>query len=507
MTTITDKKQALTLLKDNWSDVDVYFTFSNQLQEDLQVFLLAIEKDRYNKISLPAKFQNADSSTIVQILDKKGLFLKDYPQYQNHDGMVFTAVAQNCDALQYADDSFKSDGNFIRKMMDGTHVGVYSYIFKHVSSELKSDKQLVLDLVSNHKFSSILEYVSEDLKKDKEVVMTALNSERHSIDYISNELKADLKFLKTIKSRYKRDLLRYTSEQWGDNRDFVLEAVKNKDAGYQILFASDRLKKDREIAIEALCSDHLAWTYIKDEFKNDKNYLIEVLPRNPYILANVLPEFKDDKDLVLLAVKTNGYVLEYASDRLKNDREVVLAAIDSEPKSLWMASQAMQENVQVCLGAINKNGVVLEYLPDSMKDNKSVVLAALNSNPAMYEHVSTRLKSDSGILNYIMNNNVNMFKFTPKEFRSDKDNLLDSISKNGLNLRYATFEHKNDPSIVLLAVEQNKEALKYASKEIVDLVGSRPVIKTLELLILNQNLHKNIAQKDMQTNINNKSKL
>lgn len=506
MTKITNKKEAIKLLKDGWSDSDVYFTLSKELQEDFQIFLLAIEKDRYNKIALPDKFKNVDASMVLQILDKKGLFLKDYPQYNQHNGMVIAAVAQNCDALQYADISFRSDPQFIRKMMDGTHIGVYSHIFKYVTPELKNDRQLVLHLVSNHKFSSILEYVSEPLKKDMEIVMTALNSERHSIQYISNELKADIKFIKSIKSRYKKDLLRYTREQWNDDREFVLEAVKNKDAGYQILFASERLKKDREIAVAALSSDYLAYEYIKPQFKNDITFFKEVVLNNPYLLQKALPEFQDDKDLVLLAVKTSGYALEHASERLKNDKEVVLTAIQSEPKSIWMASEKIQENVKMCLEAVSRNGVVLERLPDSIKDNKEVVLAALKTSPAMYEHISSRLKEDGRILNHIMNKSVSMFKFTPKEFRSNKANLLDAINKNGLSLRYGSLEHRNDPNIVLLAVKQNSESEKYIGKELKDIIGKRDTIKALESFILHEALqekiaHKPIAQKTIKTKV------
>lgn len=485
-----EKKRILQAIKDN---NDFYFTLPIEQQEELEIFLMASRGAKYSskKVPLPSKYKNADSATVNSMLQHNGLLLKEFPQYNTYESMVMVAVDESSEALEFADNKFKSDRQFIEKLMKCSNI--YYHVFQHVDPVLRADKDFVLRIMKNPKYSHILTYLSEDLKKDMDVVMTALDSERHAIEYVSDELKADPKFIKIIKGRYKKDLLRYVNKKWGDDKDFVLEAVKNQ--GYQILYASDRLKQDREITLEAISSDEYAFLYIASDFKNDRSLLLEALPRNPRLLKSVSDKFKDDIDLVLKTVNSNGHFLCYASDRLKNNKEVVLTAIKNEPKSIVEASSLLQNDVNLCMEAVTKKGVVFQYLSDEMKDNKEIVLTALQSSSAMYEYVSPRLKNDEEIINGVFEKNAAMFKFMPKEFRGIKENLLNAMSRNGLAIKYATLEHKNDPHIVLLALTQNEKAIEHIGKDLKKMIGRSNPLKAINALILNEKLHNEIPEK------------
>ena len=52
---------------------------------------------------------------------------------------------------------------------------------------------------------------------------------------------------------------------------------------------------------------------------------------------------KNNKEIVLEAVKQNGLALEYASDRLKNNEEIVVTAIKQYESALQFASYRLRQ--------------------------------------------------------------------------------------------------------------------------------------------------------------------
>lgn len=76
-----------------------------------------------------------------------------------------------------------------------------------------------------------------------------------------------------------------------------------KENGLTLQYASDVLKADREIVLEAVKNSGDALEWASDELKADKEIILE-------------------------AVKKNGCSLQYASDELIADREIALTAIE-----------------------------------------------------------------------------------------------------------------------------------------------------------------------------------
>jgi len=88
---------------------------------------------------------------------------------------------------------------------------------------------------------------------------------------------------------------------YGD-REFVLVAVKEN--GSTLQYASDVLKADREIVLEAI--------------RNSRGDALEWASN----------ELKGDREIVLEAVSKYGSNLQYASDKLKADPEIALTALE-----------------------------------------------------------------------------------------------------------------------------------------------------------------------------------
>ena len=83
-------------------------------------------------------------------------------------------------------------------------------------------------------------------------------------------------------------------------RELVLTAIKQK-SGWQLQYASEEIKKDREVVLAAVKKNGYALTYASDELKKDREF-------------------------ILAAVKQDRHALGYASEELQNDPEIRAAA-------------------------------------------------------------------------------------------------------------------------------------------------------------------------------------
>jgi hypothetical protein len=59
--------------------------------------------------------------------------------------------------------------------------------------------------------------------------------------------------------------------------------------------------------------------FASDQLKNDKDVVLEAVKQNDYALYYASEQLKNDKDIVLEAVKQDGDAIRYASDELQND--------------------------------------------------------------------------------------------------------------------------------------------------------------------------------------------
>ena len=105
-------------------------------------------------------------------------------------------------------------------------------------------------------------------------------------------------------------------------------------------------------------------------------------------------ELKADKQVVLEAVKQDGCSLLFASEELKADKQVVLEAVKQDGRALRFASQELKADKEVILEAVKQDGESLEYASPSLRNGglKSHLagLAAAYALPA-YTFLSTFL--------------------------------------------------------------------------------------------------------------------
>ena len=302
---------------------------------------------------------------------------------------------------------------------------------QYASPKLRNEKKFVLDMLNNkkaymvfggeefdgepidEKHVIVLNKVSDRLKNDKDVVFSAMKADCGNIEFISNELKNDKKFiLKLLNSEevnwhgewtfarfgcegLKYSPLYYLSENLRNDKEIALEMIK-KDI-YNLDYVSDTLKNDNDFMLKVLNMDScynwfdsksIAEEFFEKNLENNKNNDV-LLARSNVSFFELTEEQRLDKELALKVLSTNGYQLKYfTSEKIKSDKDIVLAAIHSYDKALKWASNSLKNDPEVVLLAVDRNITNLKYASNRIKNNKEEMLKIFKYSNRFYDEIN-----------------------------------------------------------------------------------------------------------------------
>ena len=92
--------------------------------------------------------------------------------------------------------------------------------------------------------------------------------------------------------------------------------------GYNLQYASDELKNDKEVVLASVNKDGDALEFASDELKNDKEIVLTALAKNLSPLEFASEELKNDKNIIIQAVQINNIALDYVDYRWQGDEEI-----------------------------------------------------------------------------------------------------------------------------------------------------------------------------------------
>jgi hypothetical protein len=97
--------------------------------------------------------------------------------HKNCAELFYSAIEDDPELIEYADDSIKKDRDFVMKLLkeDG-------YIFEFVDESFRSDREVALIALKSSPYEYT--YLSEDLKNDKELVMLAIKFDDYAEFFI-----------------------------------------------------------------------------------------------------------------------------------------------------------------------------------------------------------------------------------------------------------------------------------------------------------------------------------
>ena len=312
------------------------------------------------------------------------------------------------------------------------------------SEILRDDKELVLSAVRYD--CCALEHVSLRLRDDKEVVLTAVEGNGSVLKWASSRLRDDYDVVHAaVVSRGKNrgphcfTPLEYASDRLRDNREIVEAAVsKIPYGGYAFSLASERLRSDKDIALQAFWrSSELKYLkFVSEKLFEDSGFVASFLQRISgrdidlsYFMEHISTKFKCDRDIILLAVQKSGYALEYASTELRGEKEIVMVAVQNQGRALEYASADLRNDKDIVLAAIHNDAFSYSFASDELRDNEEVLLEAMS--------------------NTLSSSAWNPLKVASERLRDNKDVVLKAVKLWGMyGLDWASERLKKDENLL-----------------------------------------------------------
>ena len=415
----------------------------------------------------------AAEAEALEAVKKDGRALKDFPTQQNNPTVVKLAVAQNGQALQYASDELKGDRAIVLAAVS-CDKGAWRAL-SYASSEMKKDREVVTAAVQQN--GSALQFAAPVLKCDRGVVLEAVAQNGSMLKHASGQLRSDRGVVWkacTFNGAFRADLLKYASDELKGDRDFMLEAVKQKYSS--LPYASEQLRGDRDFMLEAVKQDSSALEYASVQLRGDRDLVLEAVKQAGQALQYASDELKGDRAIVLVAVSQRGLAwraLSYASSEMKQDREVVTAAVQQHSSALQFAAPVLKGDRGIVLEAVAQNGSALKHASDQLRSDRGVVLRAVTQNGSALKHASEQLRGDRGVVLEAVTRYGSALEYASEDLRGDRGVVLEAVAQNGSMLKHASQQLSADRDVVLRAVAQNGNALVHASEQ---LRGDRGVV-------------------------------
>lgn len=331
------------------------------------LLLRSCEVNALNSLALKSKqpITQIEKAEFIKCIKEGRLNLQNVPQELRDDrDVVLAAIEKNGLDLQYAAKKFQNDPTIV--------------------------------LVAVKQNGLALEFASEELRNKNEIVIPALCKTLHAFQHVSNRIKNDKEFIDGAMMGLGATVLNYASKEIRNNKDFMLQCVKKK--GLVVMYASDELKKDKEIAAASIISTNgIAIAFLPKEWMSDADFILSLFKQESklgeFVLNKVSSELFSDRNFMRRLVKIKGITLKYASEELRRDKKIVRAAIKQDPQALRYAPKSLRGDSKVVMQVLKRDGTVLEHVSNRFKDDRAFVSVAANQNKAALVHASNRLRS------------------------------------------------------------------------------------------------------------------
>jgi len=185
---------------------------------------------------------------------------------------------------------------------------------------------------------------------DLESTEKILNELRHIANLYEYEIERKLKEI--MKHHY-------------DNKDIVIKCALID--GSIIDQASKRLLNDIDVARAAVLlsmdipnddsTDRYAFKQLSDELKDNKDFVLQAIKNNKSIIELVSQNLINDKDVVIAAGSCGLKVTE----TLKNDREVLIAIAKKDPWFLSEATPDVRKDIEIVCICCRLRPEVIKY--------------------------------------------------------------------------------------------------------------------------------------------------
>lgn len=338
-----------------------------------------------------------------------------------------------------------------------------SDVLKYVREELGNDRGLVLGLLGYG--VDFLEFAGNSIKSDKGVASVAVTIDPTAVRFFAEDIRGDRCLITKCIQRNREGaaIIIYATDSVKSDKRIALEAVRRN--GAVLLHLPEELKRDPEIVFEAVRENYTSFQFADDSLRKEPDFVKAVCHVSPgaVAFAKGLPK-ELEKYLLLEAIRQDEVYLRVAPKQYKEDIDFLSKAIIANVRSYCYFLDCFQKDYGFRRIAF-KNGVVPKR-GALEKEDRSIVLSALSSGEISGRDtylLAKKYKFDREIALKLLECNKNSFRFLSKKLRKDKQIVLNALQRTGLNLKFVDKGLvKENPDIVTSAILVTGQAIIYA---------------------------------------------
>jgi hypothetical protein len=222
-----------------------------------------------------------DDTELVRIAVKKDGMALQYAseRLRNDFETVMIAVKKSGTSLQFASNVLQSNEEIINAAIrsDGNAL-------EFVPEPLRQNRQLILEASCNCNVTLI----PEEYLSDKEIALNLVNHTYEAFAYLADVLRADIDIIMTTLEKHPfscANVMMYVPDEVIANKECMMRIVSFD--GFAIEFASDELKKDKELALMSI-EGAANWGYRFDSYNSDDKC---------FLYDYISSELHDDPDI------------------------------------------------------------------------------------------------------------------------------------------------------------------------------------------------------------------
>ena len=425
---------------------------------------LISSKDLPDKLKNDKEFAIQYAKQVVNYLGGKDSLCYFLEEIRSDKTVVFLFL-KNCyrDSLKYASLEIQKDRDFLLSLAENDiPIG---YINKGV---FRSKKFAIdfLNAISQKNRVPNLDMFPKKLREDKEFLSLYFEKNvnvNYQLEHIPGSVWNDVAFMKRLKCSA-IDLLRYGSYEIKDDEKLVEQSCKESIYSNGFKYASERIRKDKDIVCHLYSIDKSIACDIDKELLKDKEFAKKLCDISGVVFEYLDENLRDDEEVATIAFKTYPSGIAYASDRIKQMKPIALDCFKRKMNVFSYIApfykgdedfgKIMKENIQ------KTKTEWFAYLPESYKHDKKFVKKWLSYSyhSSSYVDLPNELKEDKELALIVTKKNPWMLSKLKPELLDDFDfalrYFLDYCRETSVENSFKEFSNRiqEDPVVVLAAL-------------------------------------------------------
>lgn len=324
--------------------------------------------------------------------------------------------------------------------------------YNKINPLVLNKKEIAIKVVSEYDCFSIMSYV---WRNDDDVVRAAINKYPDALEFASERLKSNEKFILTFDCADVYFISFIDEELKKNSKKIALKIIKNclVDKYIEEIYLSD----------------------ISDELLNNEEVLYAVLKRCPNALLQIykrispkIKRSKKFKDNILGWIEKAPRVIGLF-DKYVNNIELIGKLIKDTPQIYFHISEEAQHNEDF-INVIKFYTLTKEeydyQLPKFLYDRKDVMLVFIMNNLNKFYLLSEDLKNDIEIVEKAILQDYKLLTYVGDKLKKNREMYLSLIKLDHNLLSLLPKEFKNDPEIAMIAIRKDIENIRLVNEDI-----------------------------------------